>query len=259
MQDEQLELFLKVYARNGKSYIFRYSDIIHIRRDFGEDDIFGDSAAGVLAPLMEIVGTTDQGIVNAIKNSSVIRWLLKFNTTLRPEDLKRHTADFVKDFLKIESSSETTAGAAATDAKFDAQQVEPKDYVPNAALTDRTTKRIYSFFNTKEKIVQSAYSEDEWISYYEAECEPVLAQLSGEYTRKLFTRKERGHGNQIVFESSNLTFASMATKLGLVQFVDRGILNPNEVRKILNFAPCAGGDEYIRRLDTRPTTESRKE
>ncbi len=255
LQDEQLELFLRVYALNGQAYIFRYSDIIHLRRDFGENDIFGDSQANALAPLMEIVGTTDQGIVNAVKNSSIIRWLLKVNTTIRPEDLKKHAEEFVSNFLKIESNNETSAGAAAIDAKTEAQQVEPKDYVPNAELTDRTTKRIYSFFNTNEKIVQSAYSEDDWISYYEAECEPVIAQLSGEYTRKLFSRKERGHGNQIIFESSNLTFASMATKLGLVQLVDRGILNPNEVRKILNFAPCAGGDEYIRRLDTRPTTE----
>lgn len=256
LQDENKEIFLKFRTKNGKEYTFRYSDIIHLRRDFGDNEIFGDSPAKALTQLMEIVGTTDQGIVNAIKNSSVIRWLLKYNTTLRPEDLKKQTQQFVEDFLKIENGSgEGTTGAAATDAKFDAQQIEPKDYVPNAELTDRSRQRIYSFFNTNEKIVQSAYSEDEWISYYEAECEPVIVQLSGEYTRKLFTRKERGHGNKIVFESSNLTFASMQTKLGLVQFVDRAILNPNEVRKILNLAPIEGGEKYLRRLDTRPTDE----
>ena len=38
---------------------------------------------------MEIVNTTDQGIVKAVKNSNIIRWLLKFNQTLRPEDIKK--------------------------------------------------------------------------------------------------------------------------------------------------------------------------
>jgi phage portal protein len=205
---------------------------------------------------MEVVGTTDQSIVNAIKNSSVIRWLLKYHVAMKPEDLKRQTKTFVDDFLKIEDGSGgNSTGAAATDSKFDAQQVDPKDYVPNAQLVDRTTQRIYSFFNTNLNIVQSSYNEDEWISYYEAECEPVITQLSGEYTRKLFTRRERGCGNKIVFESSNLTFASMSTKLGLVQFVDRGILNPNEIRAILNLAPIESGEQYIRRLDTRPTDE----
>lgn len=256
MQDENMELFLKFYCTNGKSYTFRYTDIIHLRRDFNENDLFGDSPAEALSQLMDIVGTTDQGIVNAIKNSSVIRWLLKFKTTLRPEDLRKNTKQFVDDFLKIEDGKEGgSVGAAATDAKFDAQQVEPKDYVPNAALVDRSTQRVFNFFNTNIKIVQSSYTENEWISYYESECEPVIAQFSGEYTRKLFSRRERGFGNKIIFESSNLTFASMNTKIELVQFVDRGILNPNEVRAILNYAPREDGDQYIRRLDTRPTTE----
>ena len=256
LQDDKYNLYLRFFTKNGRNYTFKYSDVIHLRRDFCNDDIFGDNPAPALTQLMEVVGTTDQSIVNAIKNSSVIRWLLKFHVAMKPEDLKKQTKVFVDDFLKIEDGSDgNSTGAAATDSKFDAQQVDPKDYVPNAQLVDRTTQRIYSFFNTNQKIVQSSYNEDEWISYYEAECEPVITQLSGEYTRKLFTRRERGCGNKIVFESSNLTFASMSTKLGLVQFVDRGILNPNEIREILNLAPIEGGEQYIRRLDTRPTDE----
>jgi phage portal protein BeeE len=202
---------------------------------------------------MEIVNTTDQGIVKAIKNSNIIRWLLKFNQTLRPEDIRKNTNEFVKNFLDVETSE--SSGAAAVDAKMDAQQVEPKDYVPNEKQMDNTVKRIQSFFNTNEKIVQGNYSEDEWISYYESAIEPELLQMSSEFTKKLFSRRERGFGNKIVFESSNLTFASMATKLNLVNYVDRGIMTPNEVREVLNMAPLDGGDQAIRRLDTRPTTE----
>ena len=256
IQDENFNLYLKFQMANGRSYTFKYSDIIHLRRDFNSNDIFGDNPATALTQLMEIVTTTDQGIINAIKNSNVIKWLLKFHTTLRPEDIKKQTKQFVDDFLKIEDATDgSSAGAAATDAKFDAQQVTPNDYVPNASLVDKTTDRIYNFFNTNKNIIQSSFNEDGWISYYEAEIEPVVMQLSGEYTRKIFSRRERGFGNKIVFESTNLSFASMQTKLGLVQFVDRGIMNPNEVREILNLAPIAEGDVYVRRLDTRPTTE----
>jgi len=85
--------------------------------------------------------------------------------------------------------------------------------------------------------------------------EPDITQLSNECTRKLFSRRERGHGNKIIFESSNLTFASMATKLNLVQFVDRGIMSPNEVREVLNMSPYDGGDEIVRRLDTAPVQD----
>ena len=115
---------------------------------------------------------------------------------------------------------------------------------------DRTTLRIYSLLNTNDKIVQSKYTEDEWNAYYEAEIEPVVLELGGEYTRKLFSRRERGYGNSIVFEASNLATASMATKLNLCQMVDRGALTPNEWRAVLNLAPLPGGDKPLRRLDT---------
>ncbi len=253
IQDKIGNLYLKFILKNGQTVTFRYTDIIHLRKDFNNNEIFGDSPARALAPLMDIVNTTDQGIVKAIKNSNIIRWLLKFNQTLRPEDIKKQTKEFVDSFLNTETSE--SVGAAATDSKMDAQQVDPKDYVPNATQMDKTTQRILSFFNTNEKIIQGNYTEDEWISYYESSVEPDIIQLSGEYSRKLFSRRERGFGNKIIFESSNLNFASMQTKLSLVQYVDRGIMNPNEVRAILNMAPREGGDEYIRRLDTRPTTE----
>lgn len=247
VQNGSGELFLKFTLINGKTVTFRYTDIIHLRKDFNNNEIFGDSPTQALLPLMEIVNTTDQGIVKAIKNSNVVKWLLKFTQSLRPEDIKRQTKQFVDDYLNIESES---VGAAATDAKADAIQVEPKDYVPNAVQMEKTVQRIYSFFNTNDKIVQGKYTEDEWISYYEANIEPIVIQLSGEYTRKLFSRRERGFGNKIIFEASNLTFASMKTKLDLIKYVDRGIMSPNEVREILHYAPREGGDTYVLRKDT---------
>ena len=246
LYDKEGYLYIRFYMRNGKMVTYPYEDIIHIRKDFNENDIFGDSPTKALTSLMEIVNTTDQGIVKAVKNGGIIRWLLKFNQTLRPEDMEEQTKKFTNTFLNIENSG----GAAATDAKFDAKQVEPKDYVPNATQTEKTVQRIYSFFNTNEKIVQSKYTEDEWISYFEAEIEPLAMQLSNEFTRKLFTRRERGFGNKIVFEASNLQYASISTKLNLVQMVDRGALTPNEWREALNLHPIEGGDEPIRRLDT---------
>lgn len=243
-------LYLKFFVRNGTNFTAPYTDVIHLRKDFTNDEFFGESPAASLAQLMEVVGSADRSIVNAIKNSSVIKWLLSYNTVLNPTDMKARAKEFADNFM---STTSDTGGVAVTDSKATATQITPQDYVPNAAQTDRTTKRIYSFFNTNEDIVQSKYTEDEWISYYEAAVEPDIMQLSQEYTRKLFTRRERAFGNSIVFESSNLQFASMQTKLALSAMVDRGAMTPNEWRDALNLAPIEGGDVPIRRLDTQPT------
>ena len=182
----QGELFLKFLYNNGKTGIFRYTDIIHLKQDYNESDIFGTSPAPALTQLMELVGTIDQGIVKAIKNSSVIRWLISFKQSMREEDIKKYVQDFVDNYLSVES---TTFGAAGVDAKADVQRIEPKDYVPNAEQSEKIIDRIYSFFGTNKKIVQSDYNEDEWNAYYEAEIEPVVVQLHQTYTRALFSRR----------------------------------------------------------------------
>ena len=56
-----------------------------------------------------------------------------------------------------------------------------------------------------------------------------------------------------------MQYASMASKLNLVQMVDRGALTPNEWRKILNLSPIEGGDKPVRRLDTEVVKEGGKE
>lgn len=250
--DRTGELFMKFTMYDGRIWVANYANIIHLRKDYGPDAFLGEPPGKALTQLMDVVVTSDEGMVSAIKNSNIIRWLLRFKNALRPEDLKTRASEFAKMYTATEAD---TGGVAAVGADADISQVSTNEYVPNAAQTSGTIKRVYAFFNTNEKIVSSSYTEDEWISYFENCIEPELIQFSNEFTRKLFSRKERSFGNKILFTSSNLTFASMATKLQLTQMVDRGIMTPNEVREVFGYEPYDGGDEFIRRLDTRPTSE----
>lgn len=238
---------IKFTLRNGNTLQLPYEDIIHLRNDYNEDDIFGTSNMKAVIDLMNIVSTTDQGIMHAIKNSAVIRWLLKYQSALRPEDIVKNSKEFAETFLATEKNG---TGVAATDAKADAQQVKQETYIPNVLVMDRTTNRILNLFGTNEKIIQGKYNEDEWNSYYESKIEPTAMQMANEYSRKLFSRRERAFGNKIVFESSSLQYASMSTKLGLEKMVDRGAMTPNEWRLVLNLGPIEGGENAIRRLDT---------
>src|SRR5690606_2366641 len=79
-------------------------------------------------------------------------------------------------------------------------------------------------------------------------------QMSLAFTNALFTPREIGHGNEIIFEANRLQYASARTKLALVAMVDRGAMTPNEWRAVMNLAPIDGGDEPIRRLDTAVVT-----
>lgn len=245
-------LYLKFTLENGKAYTYSYDDIIHLRKDYCDNDIFGNALMPTLAPLLNISTTIDTGIVKAIKNSNVVKWLIKYTQALRPEDIRRNAEEFAQMYL---DTSNATSGVAATDAKADIQQIKANDYVPNFDVMNSINDRIYSLFGINKKIVQSEYTEDEWNSFYENNIEPIAIDLANEFTRKLFSRKKRNYGNKIIFEASNLSCATISTKLNFLQMVDRGALTPNEWRAIFNLAPVEGGDKPIRRLDTRPTAE----
>lgn len=240
-------LYLKFILLNGKTFEVDYQDIIHLRQDFMRSTVFGESKVDILKPLLEVIETTDKGLIKAIKNGNSIKWLLKFNLCLRDSDMKKYTEGFTKSFLNQDTA---TGNVMYVDSKADAVQIKPNDYIPNIHQTSSTIKRIYNIFNINENIIQSNYTEEEWNSFYESEIEPLSIQLSEEFTRKLLSKKERLKGYKIVFESANLQYANLSTKISLVQMVDRGALTPNEWRLILNLGTIEGGDKPIRRLDT---------
>lgn len=246
-------LFYDFTLKNGERWRFADKNIIHLRGDFYLNDIFGDTRGRSLSPLLEVVETTDKGIINAIRNSSIVRWLLKYTASLRNEDLKKNAQEFADNYLNISSGA---VGVAAVDAKADAVQVNPQDYVPDAAQMSKSADRLMSLFNTNEKIIKSSADEDEENEYYETVIEPWVIALAQEFTRKLFTRRQRGTGNYISAGAFNLQAASLKTKLLLVSMVDRGALLTNEWREALGLAPVEGGDKPIRRLDTAEVTNT---
>ncbi|HYF81151.1 MAG TPA: phage portal protein [Symbiobacteriaceae bacterium] len=224
-----------------------YADVIHLRDDYNDNDLFGSSKADSLKSMLDVISASDQSIVQAVKRSSVIRWMMKFKVNLKPEDKKQQVKEFSEQFLSLENET----GVAASDpARYDLEPVKHAEYVPSSPHQQKAIDRIHAFFGTNEKIVQAKFTEDDWIAYYEAEIEPLAQQMSEEFTRKLFTRRERGFGNRIVFGATDLSYASMKTKLELRQMVDRGAMVPNEWRRVLNLPPIEGGEKPVRRLDT---------
>jgi HK97 family phage portal protein len=244
-------IFVKFQFMGGKRMTVPYEDLIHLRKDFYSHDFFGDEGIAATSKIMEVINTTDQGVVAAIKNSALIKWIMKFNTVLRPEDQQKQIDDFTNNYLKIEKGS----GVVIADAKFDLTQVKNETYVPNASQMDKAVQRLYAYFGVNDDIVQNKWTEDKWNAFYEGELETIIIQLSNGFTRGFFTNRERGFGNKIIVESSNLAYASMSTKLSLQAMVDRGAMTPNEWRQIMNLGPIEGGSKPIRRLDTAQVDE----
>lgn len=242
------ELYMKFTFSIGKHKTVPYCDVIHLRKDFNENDIFGTDSGLALQNIMKVLDTTDKGVIQAIKNSAVIKWMLKFKTALSQKDKDKEIKKFAKSYLDVDNQD--NKNVASTDPRYDAEQVKDNSFIPNEKQMDNYTKRLYSYFGVNEKIVNNSYSEDEWNAFYESKIEPIAREFTDQLTKILFTKHELECGNEIVFEPSSLQFASMSTKLSLVQMVDRNSMLPNEWRKVMNLGPIENGDKPLRRLDT---------
>lgn len=235
------KVFIQFKFGRSKSRYVSYNDCIHLTRFVGEDGLFGGSSLPI-RKVLDIKHILDEGIINAIKTTQSIKGVLKSTKALlKPEDVKKMRDQFVDDFINSRKDKSGIGGLDAT-TEFTPVKIEPQ------TATDSQVKsidnKILSYFGINEKIIQSSYSEDEWNAFYESVLEPIGLQMSLEFSNKLFTPTEKNFGNEILFESNRLQYASNKTKIELIRYASN-ILSINEQREIFNLAPIEGGDVYM--------------
>ena len=246
------ELFIRFYLPNGTQLVAAWADLAVLRKDYNTSDIWGDGNAAIGTSL-ELLTTTNQGMANAIKSTANLRGILKSSKAmLTPEDVKKQKDLFVADYMALEN----TSGIAMTDSTVTFTPLDMKPVLANYKSVEDLRLNIYRYFGVNEDAITNQLVGDKADSFYEGAIEPFLIALSLELTYKVYTPRERGYGNEINYESNRMQFMTMASKLALVQMVDRGALNANEWRQVLNLGPVPGGDQY--RLWQNPKNETSK-
>lgn len=245
-------IYLRFSFTDGKEYTLPYESIIHMRRFYGVNDIFGGSGAvsdhAAILKTIKINESVLQGIDNAIRSSFQIKGLLKINGLLSDKDKKAQKDEFDKA-LK-ESTQSGNSSIVPVDLK--------SDYVPlsvDPKLVDSETlsflhQKIINYFGVSEPIYKNDYSEDEYNAFYEGTIEGIAIALSETFSRALLTRNALERGEQIAFYSERLQYASWNTKVSAIEkLMGLGILSLNESRSLLGLEPIEGGDKRLQSLN----------
>ena len=237
------EVYTQFHFLSGNKLTLPYSEVIHLRRFFYKHDIYGDMDNSALQKSLDLLHTTDEGIANAIKSSAYLRGLIRFqNSMLSPKDMKDSRDKFVEDFLDVSKKG----GIAAIDAKAEYIDLKAKPEMISAEQMKVIEEKVYKYYNVSESIIKSDYTEEQWNSFYESVIEPIAIQMSLEFTSKLFTNREQAFGNEIVFESNRLQYASNNTKIAVVtMLMDRGMMTINQGLEVFNLPPVDDGDKRL--------------
>lgn len=238
------EIYLQFQFGNGKKRFVALKDCIHLTRFVNDDGIMGGNNKPIINTL-SIKHVLDEGIVNAIKTTQSIKGVIKSTKAmLKPEDVKKMRDQFVKDFVDDSDGSGIGGLDATTD--FTPVKLEPKTADENQIKS--IDNKLLSYYGVSEAIIQSKYTEDQWNAFYESVLEPIGIQMSLEFSNKLFSSTETFHGNEIIFTSNRLQYASNNTKINLLRY-GNNVITINEMREVLNLEPIEDGDKIMQDLN----------
>jgi len=239
------DLYCKFTFKDGVNVIIPYADIIHLRRHFAKNELLGaDNAA--LFPALETAHAQTEGIKATIQNGVTIRGVLQFTGIMKDEKLKEQKEYFVKEYLQLSNSG----GVIALDEKMNYTPITTNSVTIDPAQLTAVQSQIYSYLNISAKMVSGEYSEDDFAAFYESVIEPLALQMSLEYTRKIFTPRERAFKREIIFGGERLEFASAKTRISMLkELLPYGLLTINESRKILSLPELPDGDKRLQSLN----------
>lgn len=247
------EIWIRYQFANGLVGAVEFRKCAILTKHQYRDDFFGSTNAP-LHETMQLIHIQNQGIEEAVKNTSTFRFMAQLSNFAKPDDLAKERERFTAENLSTESKS---GGFLLFPNTYkDIKQIDVKPYTVDADQMEQIRQNVYNYFGVNEDVLQNKAYGDAWSAFYEGAVEPFAIQFSEAVTKALFSERERAQGSEIIATSNRLQYMSNADKLNVSsQLLDRGIFSINDVRDIWNLPHVEGGDERIIRGEYYPATE----
>lgn len=251
--DTKNKMLVKFTFQDGSNVYLPYADLIHLRRNFNDNQLLGENNTPI-DYLLEVANKQNEGIVRSVDLGANIRGVLKLTSIANDEALAQKTEAFKRDYLQLNNNG----GVVTIDSKSEYTPIDSKPVPVDEEQIKVIEDKVYSYLGISRNIVTANYTEDEFSAFYESIIEPFSIQLSQEATSKVFTQMEQLAENEIVLDNAALQFRSNETKLKYIgALVPSGLITVNQALNILNL-PLLDGEEGSKRLQTLNYVDAEK-
>lgn len=225
-------------------YTIPYKDLIPLRNHYFNDALFGDENYP-FKPIAELMHAQNQGIIEGIKNSALLRGLLIASGVLKEEDIKAARERFIEENLNAKNNG----GVMIIDGKFDYKPLESKPYIIDADTRAKTKEEAFEYFGVNEEFLQNNFTAEKYEAIYEGRLEPFAIMFTDALTAFLYTEREVSFGNEIVANMSRVKYQSINSVVNIVNATkELGLFTRDEYREMLGYEPLGperGGDEIM--------------
>lgn len=251
IEDRKNKLWLQYTFRNNITGIVEFDRCAYLNKHQYKSDFFGDSNHA-LDSTMDLITIQDQGIKEAVKNSSSYRFMAKVSNFTSPDDLALERTRFSQENLSGENGGLLLFPNTYTDIK----QIESSVYTADAEQMKLIQTNVYDYFGVNEEIIQGKADSDMLDAFFNSAIEPFAIALSEALSRAIYTERERSFGNHVYVNANRLQYMSQTAKVTVAKELgDRGILTINEIRELFNYAPLPDGNVAFIRGEYKPVEE----
>ena len=239
IEDAGNRLFVKFRFNAGHEYIIRYSDVIHIKKNYSVNDFMGGNEQGqpdneALLKTLNLNHQLLDGVCKAMKSSFAINGVVKINTML--DDGKTEAA--LKELENKLKKSES--GFLPLDLKSEFIPIKKEIQLVDPDTLKFIDEKILRHFGVPLCILTGDYTKEQYEAFYQKTLEPLIISFSQAFTKTLFTDGELSHHNKIMFYPKELIFMSVDQTIQMVTLLSNtGAMYENEKRVAFGLRPLA--------------------
>ena len=222
---------------DGGTYILPYANFIHIKTHYFGNDLMGGGVNGQpdfggLLKTLDMNEMLLDGVRKVLASSFAINAVVKYNTML---DDGKQEEEIRKFEQKIANSQ---SGILPMDLKAEIVQFNRQLQTVDDTTLKFLDDKILRFFGVPVEIVRGNYTTEQYQAFYQKTLEPLIVAYSEAFTKALFTDREIGFKNEIVFYPKELIFMSTQQTLEMINLLGQsGTLYENEKRVALGLEP----------------------
>ena len=237
IEDASGTLYVKFWFRNGTSTVYPYSDVIHLKYSYSVNDYMGGNEFGQpdQAAILQTIDLNKkllEGVAKAMNASYSINGVVKYNTMMDEEKMKKAIAELERHLANGES------GFLPIDLKADVQPFQRQIELVDSDTLEFIDGKILRNWGVPLPILRGDYNTEQYNAFYQKCLEPIVISFSQALTKKLFTRREIAFGNKIKLYPKELLFLSTAQTIEMIKELSpTGALFENEKRSALGMMP----------------------
>lgn len=239
IEDASGQLFVKFRFANTQEYTIKYTDVIHIRKNYSVNQYMGGNEAGqpdneALLKTLNLNHQLLQGVASAMKASYAVNGVVKYNTMLDEGKTEAALKELEAKLRKSES------GFLPLDLKAEYIPIKKELQLVDKDTLEFIDSKILRHFGVSLPVLTGDFTKEQYEAFYQKTIEGLVISYGQSFTKVLFTEREKGFNNEIKFLPEELIFMSVDQKIQMVTLLSNtGAMFENEKRVAFGLRPLA--------------------